>query len=183
MPRNSREHRARALFVFACSIGFWAATTAAQDSNASAVAHADSLYGAGSWADAAKAYAKLAKATPENWRLWHRYGSSLLQAGDAKGAIPVLEKAEAVGHNQATMYNLACALVRTKQPDRAIEWLAKTAEAGYNRTAQLEADTDLVPLHTLRGGRQCASRWTETPDPASTTIATGSWNSGWATGT
>lgn len=121
-------------------------TMAAED--AASVSRADSLYGAGSWADAVKAYAQILKSAPENGRLWHRYGSALLQAGDAKAAVPALEKAEAIGHNPVTMYNLACALVATNQPDRAIDWLAKTAEAGFNQTAQLEADPDLVPLHT-----------------------------------
>ena len=115
--------------------------------NTAAVARADSLFASQAWSEAAAAYAPLVQAAPDDGRLWYRYGVSLLQADKAPEAVVALEKAEAIGHHPAAMYNLACALTRVGQQDTAIDWLEKAMAAGFSQLEQLDGDTDLQPLH------------------------------------
>ena len=73
-------------------------------------------------------------------------GHCQMKEGDTQGAIASFEVA-AKSPAPIFRYNLACALARDGQKDRAIAELEKVAAAGFLTAKQWRADTDLVSLH------------------------------------
>jgi tetratricopeptide (TPR) repeat protein len=72
-------------------------------------------------------------------------GHCQLKQGDTKGAIASFEMA-AKSPAPIFRYNLACALSRDGQKERAIAELEKVAAAGFLTAGQWRADSDLAPL-------------------------------------
>ena len=73
-------------------------------------------------------------------------GHCQMKRGDFQGAIASFEVAARSGA-PLLRYNLACALARDGQKDRAIAELEKVASAGFLTAKQWRQDTDLVSLH------------------------------------
>ena len=73
-------------------------------------------------------------------------GQCQMRKSDIRGAIASFEVA-AKSPAPLFRYNLACALARDGQKERAIAELEKVAAAGFLTAKQWRADTDLVSLH------------------------------------
>jgi tetratricopeptide (TPR) repeat protein len=107
---------------------------------------ADTLFQAQKWAEAAKAYDAITKAEPTNARAWNRLGSALQAMSRYEQAVDAYQRAVEIGNNPVVMYNLATALSKLNNKEKAFEWLRKAVAAGFAQVGQLEKSTDLAPL-------------------------------------
>jgi tetratricopeptide (TPR) repeat protein len=109
---------------------------------------ANALFQAQNYAEAAKAFEKIAEADPSNGRAWFRLGLSFHSGGDYKRAVEAYQKAAAIGTNPLVMYNLGCSYARLNQKDQAFEWLNNAFSAGFAQLASLKSDEDLAGLRS-----------------------------------
>lgn len=90
-------------------------------------------------------------------------GIALTRMGRHHEALEVDRQiVELVPDNPVAWYNLACSYANVRQPDRAIESLAKAIRFGYSDLTYMAKDPDLQSLHSderflaliqkLRGG-------------------------------
>ena len=113
--------------------------------------HADALYQAQKWPEAAKAYEAITKAEPDNGRAWLRLGVSLHQSGQYEAAITAYQQALDKVQGQTkplAMYNLAGANARLNNKDEALQWLTRLSSGGMPPFAagQLKTDEDFASL-------------------------------------
>lgn len=113
------------------------------------MAAGDSLYALGNFAAARAAYEAVTAREPENGRAWYRLGLSAMGQADYAAALPALTRSEAIGHNPAVMYNLACVNARLGHPDTAFDWLGQALAGGLPNPEQFLADPDLAALKGL----------------------------------
>ena len=107
---------------------------------------ANKLYQSEDWAGAAEAFAAIVKSEPRNGRAWFRLGVCRQRLASYDEAVAAYRRAEAIAHNPAVMYNLACAFSLAGSPDSAFAWLGRMADAGYGQPETLTADADLASL-------------------------------------
>jgi len=80
---------------------------------------------------------------------WFNLGHAGLQLDEAGKAKDRFLKALELGHRPgATTYNVACSYARMGDGDRALEWLGKAREAGFEWAGHVRHDRD---LDSLRG--------------------------------
>lgn len=104
---------------------------------------ADSLMADQSFAEAAKAFAKVVEVQPKNGMAWFRYGYCLHANGDLDEAIKIHKKAASFEQLAGiSTYNLACAYSLKKESDKAFKTLHRAVELGFNDVGQLEGDSD-----------------------------------------
>ena len=65
--------------------------------------------------------------------------------------------------NPIAAYNVACALARTGDLGRAMEWLDRAVTLGYSDRAHMEADPDLDPLRNGKRYRRLVDRLSSPP--------------------
>lgn len=118
------------------------------------VEEANKHYQAKEWEPAAKAFAALVKAEPQNGRAWYRLGISYQNLKQYERAIPAYRTAESIGHNPAVMFHLASAFALTGKADSAFAWLGRAADAGYNQPDAVIANEDLA---SIRGDARFAA--------------------------
>lgn len=105
---------------------------------------ADRSFTLGEWANAAKSYALVTKADPQDGRAWFRLGYSLHMDKKLDQAIVAhLKAAEFDQHRVLALYNVACVHALKGRTDKAFAALGKALEAGFNRADTLSSDGDL----------------------------------------
>ena len=62
-----------------------------------------------------------------------------------------MAKARINPEDELTHYNLACACSLAGKPEKALEALEKSVEAGFNDPDHMENDEDLDPIRKLDG--------------------------------
>jgi hypothetical protein len=99
------------------------------------------------WADAAAAFRKLTEIDPQNARAWHMAGYCLHADRKLDEALQFHHKAtEFPATRPAATYNVACVHALKGEKDKAFDWLAKAADAGFGDLDLLATDPDLDSL-------------------------------------
>ena len=93
---------------------------------------------------------------------------ALFQAGRFEEAARVGESGFARDPHPTLAYNVACGWARAGQPDAAVVWLHRAAEAGYTDLAQLEADPDLASVRDRPGYAEVRDRLARAVTPPAT---------------
>jgi tetratricopeptide (TPR) repeat protein len=109
-------------------------------------ANADKLYQEKSWAEAARAYAEITKAEPSNGRAWYRLGFALGSQGKYREAVGAFERAVEILNGPLAMYGLASANAGAGDKEKALEWLGKAVQAGFDQAQTLSADPAFAAL-------------------------------------
>jgi len=119
-----------------------------QSSPSAAMKAADPLFTSGKWEEAARAYGEIARSEPQNGRAWARLGISLHALGKYSGAVAALEKAviDLKFNQPPVMYRLARAYAKAGERDKALDWLNKTMDAGFQSAQLVGGDKDLDTL-------------------------------------
>ncbi len=107
--------------------------------------NADSLFKAGNWKEAIKAYEAKLKADPTNFpgQQWRKIGESYYHLKEWDNAIAAYKKAIAINGNTTIMYNLACTYARGMEKDSALAWLDQCAIGGFTQFESTPKDEDL----------------------------------------
>ena len=103
----------------------------------------------GEWAKAVKAFEMVTAEQPNNIGAWFQMGfalHSLKEYDRAIDAYSTVLKAGATPIAPLTKYNLGCAYALKGEPETAIEWLEKAADAGFSQIMQMKSDGDLAGL-------------------------------------
>jgi acetyl esterase/lipase len=99
--------------------------------------------------EAASAYAAYVKTHPDDAEAWLRLGLSQAQVHEASDADVSLQKAYALGANRPVdLYNIACGYALTGNKDKALDWLGRAVDAGFQDRQLMTTDSD---LESLRG--------------------------------
>ena len=74
-------------------------------------------------------------------------GLGLVEKGQYADALKEYARArQDAPHDSEIPYNQACAYCRMGQSDRALDYLAKAVDLGFDKTAHVQADPDLEPI-------------------------------------
>ncbi len=99
------------------------------------------------WEDAASAFGKLVEVAPKDAQAWHMLGYTLHASGELDKALKAHIKATEFDQTRpVASYNVACVHALQGNKDKAIEWLNKAAEAGFNNVSHLDTDPDMDSL-------------------------------------
>ena len=118
---------------------------------------AEAAYAAGRWQEAARWFAALTQAAPDNGQAHFMLGASLLQAGDNTGCLPHLQRAaQLLPHDANCQYSLANTLAATGHFDQAIHHYRQAVSLAPTETgwlldlaaAQVHTEQSLAALHT-----------------------------------
>lgn len=108
----------------------------------------EASFQAQNWADASKHFQAVVKAEPKNGRAWARLGASLHAANDFNGAAAAWQKVIDINKSPFAIYNLACALARAGQSDKALAALEESVNAGFTGASGMRKDPDWASLLT-----------------------------------
>lgn len=110
---------------------------------------ADQAFQNKDWAAASAAYSSLLRSSPESGLFHFRNGVALVHLGRSAEALPLLDRAEALGWPAAQVaFRKACAQARLGQKDAAFRELDRAARAGFSFVSLLETEEDLAGLRT-----------------------------------
>ncbi len=116
------------------------ALLAAPASAPDALAAANQAFAAGDWDHAARLYRAVVQAHPEQASSWARLGRSLREAGQAREALPALQRAEQLGFAPALMqYQRALAHAHLGERDAALALLRPLVAEGFGPPPGLPA--------------------------------------------
>ena len=107
---------------------------------------ADSLYVAGCWPDAARAYSEISRREPMNAGARARLGVAYQMLGRTREAMAAYREALALGASPTAAYNLACCEARAGDREAALMHFELAVRQGYRGSAAAEADSDLASL-------------------------------------
>jgi len=108
---------------------------------------ANELYQAKDYAQAAAAYAELARQQPKNPMFAFRQGASLVGLGRGDEALPLFEQAASLGFPAPLMQAWSArAHVRMGRLDAAVEALKRASAGGFANVALLDSEADFEPL-------------------------------------
>jgi tetratricopeptide (TPR) repeat protein len=109
--------------------------------------HANGLFQAKQYAEAAAAYAELRQQQPQNPLFALRQGAALLALGRADEALPLFDAAGSLGFPMPLMQAWAArAHVRRGRLDEAVEALKAASARGFANVALLDGEADFEPL-------------------------------------
>lgn len=101
------------------------------------------------WPEAAAAYGAYVKANPDDAIAWLRLGLAQGEMHEASDADVSLQKAYALGARRPVdLYNIACGYALAGSKDKALEFLGRALDAGFQDRQLMTTDTD---LESLRG--------------------------------
>ncbi len=107
------------------------------------------------WADAADAARAVVQATPERPEAWALLGYALHADGRLDEALPAhLMAAEFEATAAIGRYNVACVYSVKGKTDKALAWLRKAREAGFDNFGAFKNDPD---LNNIRGDERFAA--------------------------
>jgi len=134
------------------------------DDLAQARAAADRAWTARDWEKTAEACRRVTGLAPDDAVHWHRLGYALHSLGRLDEAMTAHRKAietakpDQVEVHAKAAYNVACVHARKGETDLALEWLGRTAEAGYTNTDMWQYDEDLKSLREEPRFRELVAR-------------------------
>lgn len=122
------------------------------------MAEANQLRGTGEFEKAAEIYKKVTTAAEDNAMAWHLYGYCVHAMGKLDEAIKLHEKAASFEQVKGiSYYNLGCAYALKEETEKALEYLTKSADAGFT-SQQVMQDSDLKSLHENEEFKKVAAR-------------------------
>jgi len=96
------------------------------------------------WRAALPRYERIARQHPDIPRAWFNLGYVLVASNDNRRGIEALSRALAMGYRPGTtMYNLGCGHARLWESETAIQWLHRSAAAGFDVAGRAWNDQDL----------------------------------------
>ncbi|HSP18099.1 MAG TPA: tetratricopeptide repeat protein, partial [Myxococcaceae bacterium] len=96
------------------------------------LAAANQAFAAGDWEHAARLYRVVVQAHPDQASSWARLGRSLREAGQAREALPALQRAEQLGFAPPLMqYQRALAHAHLGEKDAALALLRPLVAEGF----------------------------------------------------
>ncbi len=111
------------------------------------VERANELYQSKDYAQAAAAYAELAKQQPKHPLFAFRQGVSLMALGRGDEALPLFERATTLGFPPPLMQTWAARVhVKLGRLDRAVDALKAASAGGFANVALLDGEADFEPL-------------------------------------
>ncbi|HTQ59858.1 MAG TPA: tetratricopeptide repeat protein [Candidatus Solibacter sp.] len=136
-----------AILAIVC-IGITETARANQTTDKAAVTKAaKTAYEAKDWQKAALLYEQLTVEEAGNPRVWYRFATSLHAIGQETKAIAAYQKALDAGLPQALgNYQLGLVYASLKQNEKALEFLQKAVEQGFNQPGQFDVDSELPGL-------------------------------------
>ena len=98
------------------------------------------------WEHAIKAFSSIVRRAPSDGPA--RYGLGHANYGAAKyaDAIAAFGRCVDIGHNRVAMYDLACCYALSNDKEKAIEWLDRSVQNGFDQSAHMRNDPDLASL-------------------------------------
>ena len=138
------------VLALAWTMTWYLAPTFAQSVPPEPASRANEAFVAGNWAVASAAYSALIRSSPESGLFRFRLGLALVRLGRPAEALPLLDKAEALGFAATQVaFRKACAQACLGHPDAAFQELDRAARAGFGLVSLLESDPDLAVLHAF----------------------------------
>lgn len=137
-----------------------------KDEEAERRAKANALVGEGmqftqeqKWAEAAAKFTEAAELDAENGQAWFYKGYTLHMNGDLDEALKAHTKAcEFERFKRIALYNVACVHALQKDKEKALEFLTKSADAGFRSPTPLTDDSDLEILFEDEKFKELAKR-------------------------
>ena len=121
---------------------------ASSSSAADLQATADAHFQAGRWSDAAEAYAAVVAEHPTDGEAWLRLGLARLRLQRPADAVPALSRAWELEHRPASAaFALARAHAMLGDPDAALVWLDRSADAGGTYATAVLSLPEFEGLH------------------------------------
>ncbi len=107
----------------------------------------DSLFAKGDFAGAAREFKRITDANPEDGRAWFRLAASLNRIGKYEEAIQAFQAAIKYQFQAPfAMAGVARGYAALNQPDQAIDWLERSAKAGFGQLPFIDNDPGLAKL-------------------------------------
>lgn len=134
----------RLFFLLLASLFLFAPNLIAQDTQELAQKGQAALQSQ-DWDEAIKAFSALTEANAKDADAWFSLGYALHASGEIDKALPVHQKAAALGSGEVkstALYNIACVHSLKKDADKAIEYLEQAVAAGFTDTTQMKSDAD-----------------------------------------
>ncbi len=108
---------------------------------------AQAAFESAGWPEAVKLYSQLVKVGQKDGIAWHHLGYALHVQGKLGEALDAhVKAAEFPETRNLGTYNAACVYALKKDKDKAVEWLEKAVDAGFNPIDTMENDTDMDSL-------------------------------------
>ena len=86
--------------------------------------------------------------SPRSGRAWFNLGYATHYLGDHLEAAEAFSRAAELGYKTSvSAYNVGCAYAQGGEPERAIDWLERSAAEGFEVKSRVMDDPDLAPLH------------------------------------
>src|SRR5882724_3994509 len=109
---------------------------------------ADELFTKGDFAGAALQFKRITDANPEDGRAWFRLGAALHRSGKYTESVQAFQAAIEHQFQAFAMAGVARAYAALNQPDKAIEWLERSAAAGFGQLPFIDNDPGFAKLKT-----------------------------------
>ncbi len=107
------------------------------------VRDANARFEAADWAAAAALWERVVEINPHVANFWYALGTSWLNAGEYRRAIPALEKARALGFGNLTIkpaYDVARAYGLLKEKEPTLTWLQQALDDGFRSRERIRTD-------------------------------------------
>src|SRR5258708_4900200 len=107
----------------------------------------DALFPKGDFAGAAREFKRTTEANPEDGRAWFHLGAALHRLGKYEQAVEAFQTA-IKDQFQApfAMAGVARGYAAANQPDKAIDWLERSAKAGFGQLPFIDSDPGFAKL-------------------------------------
>jgi tetratricopeptide (TPR) repeat protein len=125
-------------------------------------ARTEALFAARRWKEAAEAYRDALHNDADNGEAWYQFGYSLHMQAKYDEAIAAFQRsAELNARPSDSLYNIACGYSLKGDVERALEWLDKAHEAGFEDLDHIRSDADLKTLRQDPRFEKLMSKWSE----------------------
>jgi tetratricopeptide (TPR) repeat protein len=98
------------------------------------------------WPHAIEALASITAREPKNGQAWFALGHAHYGAAKYTAAIEAFRRSIDTGGNRVAMYDVACCYALTNDKGKALEWLDRAVQNGFDQSDQIRSDSDLASI-------------------------------------